>query len=282
MKKVYGYIRVSTETQADKGYGLDTQRQAIEKYCTDNSLELLNIFADEGITGTIGDNDDISKRQGLVDLLDTLNGTNTVVVMNTSRLWRDDGAKVFITREIRKLKGNIISIEQPKYSLYSKDPQDYIYNSLMEILDQYDRLNINMKLAKGRTTKANKGDKPAGLTTFGYNYSVDKKSIVVDKKEASIIKNIFNLYQSGKSIQDIADTLNKKGIKTRRDCNWSKEGLRLILRNKFYTGIVTHQGREIKGNHEALISTEQFNTVQDLLNTNNLHKAVEGSLTLNI
>ena len=41
MEKVYGYIRVSTSTQAEKGHGLDTQRKEIEKYCKAKKLELV-------------------------------------------------------------------------------------------------------------------------------------------------------------------------------------------------------------------------------------------------
>lgn len=96
--------------------------------------------------------------------------------MHTSRLWRDEQAKVLITREIRKLNGEIISIEQPRYSLYTKDPQDFLYNSMMEMLDTYERMCISMKLAKGRATKARQGEKPTGVAPYGYMYSADKKA----------------------------------------------------------------------------------------------------------
>src|SRR5665647_556619 len=117
-KNVYGYIRVSTETQAELGYGLRTQFDAIVKYCEEHELNLVNIYFDEGVSGAIGDSDDINKRVGLVELLSVLNGVSDIVVMNTSRLWRDDGAKVFVSRAVKKAKGDILSVEQPRYSLY--------------------------------------------------------------------------------------------------------------------------------------------------------------------
>ncbi|ABS76039.2 recombinase family protein [Bacillus velezensis] len=39
MEKVFGYVRVSTETQAEKGYGKDVQETGIEEYCKINKLE---------------------------------------------------------------------------------------------------------------------------------------------------------------------------------------------------------------------------------------------------
>lgn len=268
-RAVYGYIRVSTETQSEKGYGLDAQRAAIEKYCKDNNLQLLKIFEDRGISGTEtveADGDElISKRKGLLELLSSLNGVNIIIVLNTSRLWRSDIAKVLIRREIERKRGEVISIEQPRYSIYKKDPSEVLINGMFELLDEYERISIALKLARGRTTKAHKGDKPAGVTPYGYIYSADKKSVVVSDGEAATIKRIFSLAQTGNSIQKIVDILNGEGLRTKQGKSWTKATIHGMLRNIFYTGVLTHQRNEIRGNHEAIISKVQFGKVQKQL-----------------
>ena len=45
-----------------------------------------------------------------------------------------DTAKVLIRREIEKAKGDIISIEQPTYSIYNSDPNDFLVNGLWNYL----------------------------------------------------------------------------------------------------------------------------------------------------
>ena len=259
---VYGYIRVSTDTQSEKGYGLDTQRAAIEKHCADNGLELLEVYEDRGISGTEAieaEGDElISKRKGLLQLLAVLNGTNRIVVMNTSRLWRSDIAKVLIRREIERKQGEVISIEQPRYSIYKKDPSEVLINGMFELLDEYERISIALKLAKGRATKANRGDKPAGILPYGYKYTADKKGVEIYEPEALTVKRIFTLSQTGQTIQKIVDALNADGITTRQGNAWTKATVHGMLRNTFYTGVLTHQGAEIKGNHEPIISKIQY------------------------
>lgn len=270
----YGYIRVSTETQAEKGYGLEAQENGIRNYAAKNGIALECVFRDAGISGNLKDTDEdeaIGKRAGLMELLSTVTEDDTVIVLNTSRLWRSDMTKAIVRRELIKRAVKLISIEQPKYDLYSKDPNDYLINAIMEALDVYERMSISLKLARGRTVKANKGDKPAGVCPFGYRYTQDRKHVEPDPDEAATVKLIFTEGQKGKSLWQIANFLNDQSIKTRRGCSWSAGSVQVVLRNNFYTGVLTHQGREIKGNHEPLISKVQFGKVQAQITRRNRH-----------
>lgn len=263
--KVYGYLRVSTETQAEKGYGLEAQRAEIEKHAAANGITLADVFIDAGISGAAKDTDDdneaISRRAGLLELLAALEDGDAVLVLNTSRLWRSDNAKVLIRRELMKRRAHIISIEQPKYDIYAKDPNDRLIAGIIELLDEWERLSIALKLARGRTIKAKGGDKPAGVCPYGYRYTEDKKRVVIDDKEAALVRFMYTEGQKGRSLGQIADALNAQGVTTRQGKQWSRGGVQVILRNPFYTGVLMHQGKPIKGNHEAIISKVQFGKV---------------------
>jgi site-specific DNA recombinase len=263
--KVYGYLRVSTETQAEKGYGLEAQRAELEKYAAAHGIELADVFTDAGISGaakdTADDNEAISKRAGLLELLATLENGDAVLVLNTSRLWRSDNTKVLIRREIMKRHASIISIEQPKYDIYAKDPNDRLIAGIIELLDEWERLSIALKLARGRTVKAKGGDKPAGVCPYGYQYTEDRKHVIPNENEATLVKFMFTEGQKGRSLGQICDALNAQGITTRQGKQWSRGGVQGILRNVFYTGVLMHQNKPIKGNHEPIISKVQFGKV---------------------
>ena len=133
---------------------------------------------------------------------------------------------------------------------------------MLRMLDQWERMTIARKLARGRTSKAFKGDKPSGTCPFGYQYTADKKHIEPNPEEAQTVRRIFSEAQKGLSLDKIAALLNDQGYKTRRGNPWQKGSLHIILKNDFYIGIVTHQGKSIPGNHDPLISKVQFGKVQ--------------------
>ena len=259
--QVYGYIRVSTETQAEKGYSMETQRKAIKDFCAYHQLELVRIFIDDGISGTKID------REGLTDLLDALNGINRVVVMNTSRLWREDTTRVFIQSTLRKANVNVISIEQPNYSLYTNDPNDFFINGLTELLDQYERLYLNMKLSKGRKTKARTGQKACGVAPLGYRWNKNVKIpvIEIDPDTADTVKTIYTMYLQLGSIGKLKDYLDSNGYTSGRGNSFTKQAISDILKNDFYKGIVTHGTVKTQGQHDHIISAVQFGKVQSKL-----------------
>lgn len=272
MEKVFGYVRVSTETQEKSGYGAEAQEHAIIEYCIENNLDLIRIFYDLGVTGTV------IERDGLTDLIANINGVRKLVVLNTSRLWRSDTVRVLIKYQLEKIGADIISIEQPNYSLYTDNPNDYLINGMMEILDQYERMNTILKLARGRRAKARSGVKGSGETPLGYKWKhegVDRPVVVIDEDQAELVKLIFNQYLALGSISKVRSFLNEQDYKTKRGKQFSSMAIRNILTNEFYTGKVTWGSLETQGQHEPIISKGIFHKVQQQikLNTRNPGKS---------
>ena len=75
--KAAGYIRVSTLAQVKEGESIDTQRKSIEAFVKKENIELVQIYADEGISGG-----SVRNRHGLLQCLkDGLNGKFSVIII---------------------------------------------------------------------------------------------------------------------------------------------------------------------------------------------------------
>lgn len=256
MKKVYAYYRVSTQTQAELN-GIEMQVAEVEKYCKLNGIEITGSFEDEGISGTI------VEREGITELLSVLEKGDKVVVQNTSRLWRDYFAHAMIRHEIEKIGADVLSVEQPTYSVKDKDPNDMLFNGLMELLDRYEKMSISVKLAKGRKARAKSGHKPCGAAPLGYRW--EENRVVIDYNSNLIVKDIFDKYVELKSLGKLKDYCDEAGYLTLNGKHFSKQALKNIIENDFYVGVVTYAGKKVSGEHEALIENNIFEEANKIL-----------------
>lgn len=253
---IYAYYRVSTKTQAEKN-GTEMQKDVIRRFCEDKGIEIKQSFEDEGISGTI------ENRDGLIDCMANLEPGDRILVQNTSRLWRKDTVKVFIVRELQKIGADVISIEQPNYTIYEKDPSNKFFNAIMEALDEYDRDIIAMKLAKGRRARAKSGNKPCGTAPYGYKWQGNE--IVIDYNNNLVVQDVFKHYIELKSLSKLKAYCDSKGYKTSTGKDFSKQALKNIIENDFYIGIVTYAGKKTTGEHEPIVEKSVFEKSNEIL-----------------
>ena len=256
---VIGYVRVSTQGQAKEGYSALYQQDEIRKLCKDNNWNLIDIYSDLGISGAKVDKEALEvEREGFQNMLSRLRTKDIdyVVVLNTNRLWRSDIVKVLIHREFNKYQVDVKSIEQPNYSIYKKDPNDFLINGLMELLDQYQRLEIALKLGRGRNKKAQEGGYAGGRVAYGYKARKGQKYIEINAKEAEAVKRAFTLralYPKW-SLSNLAEQLNTEGFTTAKGKKFTKVQVKRILdRKSFYQGMYSYGNINVEGKHKPII-----------------------------
>lgn len=258
-ERVVGYVRVSTLGQVRDGYSLSYQVEEIERYCTHHNLELLGIYKDEGISGAKVDEDEWTiERDGIQDMLADLKWRDVkqVVVLNTSRLWRTDLVKVLIQRELKRHHVDVRAIEQPNYTIYTHDPNDFLVNGMMELLDQYQRLEIAMKLTKGRRKKAQQGGYAGGRAAYGYQARKGQKMLEIHPEQARIITRLFELrlHFPHWTLSQYATQLNQEQAQTAAGKPFTKVQIKRILdREAFYKGQYEYGHVQAQGQHLPIL-----------------------------
>lgn len=266
---VIGYVRVSTETQVKHGQGLDIQVKEIKNYCKKNNYNLIDIYIDAGISGS----QSIENRKQLSELLiecHTRNSKskhhsgetiNKIIIQKMDRLARDTYQYLWIESKLNEMDIIVESVNEEMFN----QPNDPIIQALKEMVIVFSKMEksiIANRLSKGRIEKSTKGIKPCGMLPYGYKYN-SKKEVVINPTEAKVVQEIFDLYSKGYGYTEIARQLNSKNIKSKKNGLWSKQSINTIIKNDFYTSVLTYKQNKIQGTHPAIISMNKWNQIKN-------------------
>jgi DNA invertase Pin-like site-specific DNA recombinase len=252
MSRVVGYCRVSTEGQngADS-FGLETQRDAITKYCTANGLELVQIFEDPALSGSLPP----LERPGLHAVLETLKAGDIkqIIVTRLDRLARDTMLSLWLMKEIKKLGAELVSIAEPGRW---DDPTQKLLLTMVAAFAEFEKSLISSRLSSGRKTKARQGGYAGGKAPIGYQAKRGDKALQLDEEKAAVVRRVFELRDAkpDASLQKLADLLNAEGLTTKEGKLFHAMQVKRILdRRALYEGNYRYAGVEADGQHRAIL-----------------------------
>jgi len=276
-KRVAAYARVSTE-QEEQQSSYTAQIEYYKGFIQSNpDWEYVDVYADEGISGT-----SYKKRDGFNRMIDdALNGKiDLILTKSISRFARNTVDALTKTREL-KAKG--VEVRFEKENISSMDPQAELIFTIMSSVAQEESRSISENVRWGKQRSMEAGKVSVAWSHFlGYEKGPDGLPMIVEE-EAELVRKIYAFYLEGKSFKQIAEDLTERGYKTPNGNDvWSRETVRSILTNEKYKGdarlqktytvdfltkeVKVNRGERkqwyIKDSHDAIVSPETFELVQ--------------------
>ncbi|WP_051891712.1 recombinase family protein [Lysinibacillus sphaericus] len=262
------YVRVSTDEQAKHGYSILAQIEKLEAYCLSQGWETVGEpYIDDGYSAK-----DLN-RPRFKRMIETVkNGDiDVVLVYRLDRLTRS----VLDLYEILKiLDENNCKFKSATEVYDTTSAMGRLFITLVAAIAQWERENLAERVKLGIEKKVKLGKWKGGTPPYGYFYKDDLLQINPD--EATIVKKVFDLSKE-MGFTKLASKLTEMGYKTRSSENWHVDTVRGIANNPVYAGYITNHSdryghkkppREqtlYDGNHEKIISKEEFWTLQDVL-----------------
>lgn len=214
------YLRVSTRTQVDKGYGLDAQLDICEAYAEKYGYEIVDTKQDRAISGTKG----LDMRKGLDEAINLcLDGkANVFLCAALDRQSRD--TKLFNeVRDLLKTRG--ISFITVKEGMDLTLTRNALMGDILAAFAAEDRRRIATRTLDGRIQKSKINGRGSSYPIYGYktqvtidpkdNETIIKKT-VINQEQAEVVRHILKLTDEGVSYRHIAAILNNQGILTSR------------------------------------------------------------------
>lgn len=276
-KRVAAYARVSTNDEEQQS-SYEAQIDYYTHYIQENSeWEFVEVYTDEGITGT-----NTKKRDGFNRMVqDALTGKiDLILTKSVSRFARNT---VDTLTTVRQLKEKGVEVYFEKENIYTLDSKGELLITIMSSLAQEESRSISENVTWGQRKRFADGKVSLPYKQFlGYEKGPDGLPEIVES-EAETVRLIYKLYLQGKTQNVIARYLTAKGIPTPAGKKkWRVSTILSILQNEKYKGDAILQKRftvdfltkktkvnegevpqyYVEHSHPAIIEPEVFDLVQ--------------------
>lgn len=283
------YCRVSSDS-ADQKHSFATQIKYFMDYCKRNpEYELVDIYADEGISGTSMLKRDEFNRM----ILDCENGKiDRIITKSVSRFARNTEELLLI---LRKLKSLNVSVYFEEQDIDTNRINAEMIVTFPGMAAEQESRSISDNLRWSCRKRMEQGEFFGNYVAYGYK--LVNKALVINEDEAVIVRKIFGMYLRGIGKSTIAQTLNKEGIPTRENRKaWYTGTISYILTNERYKGdsllqkkfnseTLPHKHIRNKGilnkyyienSHPPIIERDVFDKVQEIINFRSIKKSENG------
>lgn len=277
-KRVCAYCRVSTDTE-EQLTSYEAQVTYYESYIKGKpEYEFAGIFADEGITGT-----NTKHRVEFNKMIEAaLAGKfDMIITKSISRFARNT---LDCLKYVRLLKEKGVAVYFEKENIDTMDSKGEVLLTILSSLAQDESRNISENSRWGIVRRFQQGKVRVNHKRFlGYDKD-ENGELIINEKQAEIVRRIYKEYLEGKGIRAIARGLEEDNILTGAGGRkWHDSTIQKILRNEKYSGdallqktvtvdFLTHKRVKNKGevqqyyvedSHPPIISKEIFQMVQE-------------------
>jgi len=215
---IIGYTRVSTGKQ---DLSLSLQEKKINQYSDLQDLQVNQIISDNGMSAKTFD------RPGIKQIIELVKAkqVKTIIIYKLDRLTRSiKDLNEFIELTL-KYNISLVSIQD---SINTQTATGRLIINVLGSVSQWEREVIAERTSEALQEKKRQGKKYTKIAPYGYKWR--NKELVKNEAEQNIIKQVFELKDSGLSLQKIANELNKSNTLKRKKTIWKKSDIQNLIK----------------------------------------------------
>ena len=239
------YIRVSTQDQAQHGFSLDAQQDALQNYAKALGYEIFKIYKDEGKSAK-----DLNRPE-MINLLRDAESRKFQAIF-IYKLDRFSRSLKDLILTIDKLKDWGIDFVSLQDKIETASASGKLMFQIIGAFAEFERNIIGDRTKFGMERKAREG---GFITKAPKGYKLFNKRLIINPEESAKVKDIFEEFLNS----DVSLT------KLAQKNNMTTAGVKKLLLNITYLGKVKFANQESQGQHEPIIDKHLFEQVQEKL-----------------